>query len=272
MADTPDAQPTVFRLVLVPGMQPTSWTRTWTGRLPDVRLDLVHLPAAEAAGALTADHADAALLRLPVDRDLLHAIPLFVEDTVVVLPRDHLLTALDEAGPEDLAEETLLVPADDVLGWGDPPGRPFSMPAPPTTADAVELVAAGVGLLVVPLSLARLHHRKDLTHRPLRAAPTSQAALAWSRTRTDDPLVEELIGIVRGRSVNSSRGRGAPADDGDGARRGADSPAGRDGDRGGRGRQQPRAGGSGGRPARGGGPARGSRGRGRPGKGRRTGR
>ncbi|MEV7973677.1 LysR family substrate-binding domain-containing protein [Cellulomonas sp. NPDC089187] len=196
-----------FRLALTPGMTPTSWTRTWADRLPDHPLDLVQLTAAEAPSALIDGSVDAALLRLPVDRDRLHAIPLYTEVTVVVLPKDHLLTALDELSPDDLAEETLLTPADDVLAWTDPPGEPSLLPTPATTADAVELVASGVGVLIVPMSLARLHHRKDLTYRPITDAPTSQTALAWSRSREDDPLIEELIGIVRGRTANSSRGR-----------------------------------------------------------------
>ena len=36
--------------------------------------------------------------------------------------------------------------------------------------------AAGVGLLVVPQSLARLHHRRDLTYVPLAGAPASTAS------------------------------------------------------------------------------------------------
>ncbi|MCL2731388.1 MAG: LysR family transcriptional regulator, partial [Actinomycetia bacterium] len=69
-----------------------------------------------------------------------------------------------------------------------------------------ELVAAGVGLLVVPQSLARLHHRRDLTYRPVVDAPQSGVALSWPEDATTD-LVEEFIGIVRGRTVNSWRGR-----------------------------------------------------------------
>ncbi|WP_263120401.1 LysR family transcriptional regulator substrate-binding protein [Cellulomonas sp. RIT-PI-Y] len=198
-----------FRLALTPGMQPTAWTRTWADRLPDRPLDLVQVTDAEAGTVLLNGTADAALLRLPVDRDRLHAIPLFTEVTVLVLPKDHLLTALDRITPADLVEETLITPADDVLRWTDPPGEPSLLPTPETTADAVELVAAGVGLLAVPMSLARLHHRKDLTYRPLIDAPDSQAALAWTRAREDDPLIEELIGIIRGRTANSSRGRAA---------------------------------------------------------------
>jgi hypothetical protein len=72
----------------------------------------------------------------------------------------------------------------------------------------VELVAAGIGVVVVPQSLARLHHRKDLTYRPVTGVPESRIALSWPEDATTD-MVEDFIGIVRGRTVNSSRGRTA---------------------------------------------------------------
>jgi DNA-binding transcriptional LysR family regulator len=98
----------------------------------------------------------------------------------------------------------VLRPQDDALVWpGDRPGRSAAV-APATTAEAIELVAAGVGLLVVPQSLARLHHRRDLTYRPLADAPGSSVGLAWPDAENTE-LMEEFIGIVRGRTVNSSR-------------------------------------------------------------------
>ena len=69
---------------------------------------------------------------------------------------------------------------------------------------ALYLAAAGVGRLVVPQSLARLHHRRDLTYRPLTDAPGSGVGLAWPDAENTE-LMEEFIGIVRGRTVNSSR-------------------------------------------------------------------
>ena len=78
-----------------------------------------------------------------------------------------------------------------------------------TTSDAVDLVAAGVGVLVLPQSLGRLHQRRGLTARTVRDAPGSAIGLAWVTDRYDD-LTEEFIGIVRGRTASSSRGRGAP--------------------------------------------------------------
>ncbi|CAL9357116.1 hypothetical protein SUDANB58_00580 [Streptomyces sp. enrichment culture] len=202
---TASEEPASFRLAYVPGVMPDKWVRIWHERLPGVPLSLAQVPAADAGGALLAGDADAGLVRLPVDRTVLSAIPLYTETTVVVVPKDHLVTAAEEVSVADLADEIVLHPLDDVLGWERLPGRPaFERPA--TTADAVELVAAGIGVLVVPLSLARLHHRKDLTHRPLTDAPTSSVALSWPEGATTD-LVEDFIGIVRGRTVNSTRGR-----------------------------------------------------------------
>ncbi|MET9436746.1 LysR family substrate-binding domain-containing protein [Streptomyces sp. NPDC006551] len=200
-----------FRLAYVPGVTPGKWVRIWNERLPDIPLDLVPVTAAEAPDILRSGGADAGFLRLPIDRTDLSAIPLYTETTVVVVPKDHLVAAADEVSVEDLADDILLHPLDDTLDWERPPGRP-AIERPATTADAVELVAAGVGLLVVPQSIARLHHRKDLTYRTVTDTPESRVALSWREDATTD-LVEDFIGIVRGRTVNSTRGRaGATAD------------------------------------------------------------
>lgn len=199
----PDVPPG-FKLGYVPGVTPTKWVRVWNERLPRVPLTLVQVSPAEAAELLREQTVDAALLRLPIDRTGLHAIPLYTETTVVVVPKDHLVTAADEVTIAELADEVLLHPLDDTFDWEQPPGRQW--PArPANTADAVELVAAGIGLLVVPQSLARLHHRKDLTYRPIADAPESQVALSWAEGEPGE-LMELLIGIVRGRTLNTTRG------------------------------------------------------------------
>ncbi|GAA2998773.1 hypothetical protein GCM10010519_34340 [Streptomyces lactacystinicus] len=198
-----------FRLVYVPGVTPGKWVRVWEERLPDVPLDLLAVESGDAERTLREGGADAGLVRLPVDKDVLSAIPLYTETTVVVFPKDHWLAAAEEASVADLADEVVFHPLDDTLGLTADtlPGRP-AVARPDSTADAVELVAANVGVLLVPQSLARLHHRRDLTFRPVADVPQSQVALSWPQERTTD-LVEEFIGIVRGRTVNSSRGRGA---------------------------------------------------------------
>lgn len=200
--------PSSFRLAYVPGVTPTKWVRVWHERLPHTSLDLVQATAAEAPGLLAGGGADAGLVRLPVDRSVLSAIPLYTETTVVVIPKDHVATAAEEVSLAELSDEIVLHPLDDLLDWEALPGRP-AVERPATTADAIELVAAGVGVLLVPQSLARLHHRKDLTYRPVPEAPESRVALSWPEAETTPDLVEEFIGIVRGRTVNSTRGRAA---------------------------------------------------------------
>ncbi|MET8694423.1 LysR family substrate-binding domain-containing protein [Streptomyces bauhiniae] len=197
-----------FRLAYVPGVTPAKWVRIWNERLPGTPLVLNQVPAAEADALMRAGEADAGFVRLPVDRDFFSAIPLYTEDTVVVVPKDHVITAAEEVTLADLADEVLFHPLDDVFDWDAPPGEPgFERPA--TTPDALELVAANVGLLIVPQSLARLYHRKDLTYRTVVDAPQSRIALAWPEEATTD-RVDDFIGIVRGRTVNSTRGRATP--------------------------------------------------------------
>lgn len=195
-----------FRLGYVLGVTPSKWLRTWAERMPDVPLILVDADNDEAVGLVRTDAVDAALLRLPIDRTDLHAIPLYTETTVVVVPEEHWLAADDEVTSADLTDEVVLHPRDDVLDWAQPPGVQAAQ-RPVTTAHAVGMVAAEAGLLLVPQSLARLYHRKDLTHRPVTDAVRSTVALVWPSVMDTSDLVEQFIGIVRGRTVNSTRGR-----------------------------------------------------------------
>ena len=193
----------------VPGVTPAKWARAWSQRHPDVPLQLHAVAAADAADALRAGTVDVALLRLRVDATGLAVIPLYDETTVVVVPTDHLFSAADAVTVADVDGEPLLLPLDDVVGWAATPGVRVAH-QPETTREATELVAAGIGVLVVPQSLARLYHRRDLTYRPITDAPTCPVALAVPEGE-QPALVEEFIGIARGRTPGSSRGPAEPA-------------------------------------------------------------
>lgn len=173
--------------------------------MPAQPLELVPLEVATQRAALADGSVDAALVRLPLDADGLHVIPLYDEHPVVVVSKDSHLTAADELELADLAGEVLIVPADDVVGIQIPDTLTPSFAPPATTADAIATVAAGVGVVVVPMSLARLHRRRDADYRPLRGVGVSTVALAWPVDGTT-PAVEAFVGIVRGRTANSSRG------------------------------------------------------------------
>ena len=122
----------------------------------------------------------------------------------MIVPTDSHLTAADELDLADLSGEVVIVPADDVLGVHVPGGIAPAFDAPLDTEQAVETVATGVGVAIVPMSLARLHARKDVAARPVRDAPVSTVALAWPR-ETTTPDVDTFVGIVRGRTAHSSR-------------------------------------------------------------------
>ena len=208
-ADSPQR----FRLAYVPGVTPAKWVRIWRDRREDVPLDLVALEVAATAPAIADGTVDMAITRLPdalahTDPGPHHCISLYEETTVVVVPKDHVLTAGDELTLDDLTDEQFLWPLDEPLVVSDRPGESVDH-RPETTSDAIELVAAGTGLLLVPQSLARLHHRKDLVYRPVVDAATSTVGLLWP-----DPtaaLADDFIGIVRGRRASSSRGEAEPA-------------------------------------------------------------
>ena len=174
-----------FRVAFVAGVSPDKWVRRWRERTPRDPIE-VSLVADSEQRAVLDGRADMSFVRLPVDREGLHLIPLYAEVPVVVLPLEHELTLLDELTLDDLADEQL-IQAPDL-----------------TVKDAVAVVAGGAGVLVVPMSLARLHARKDVTSRPLVDGPESKVGLAW-RVDNDDPRVETFVGIVRGRTPRSSR-------------------------------------------------------------------
>jgi DNA-binding transcriptional LysR family regulator len=189
-----------FRLGFVTGATPDKWARTWRERRR-ASLELVPLEQAGQTDGLHDGSLDMALVRLPVDRNGLHLIPLYDEQTVVVVGKDHLVTVAEEVTTRDLADEQLVLPHQS--GWR-PEAEQLDFP-PMSLREAVEVVAGGTGVLVAPMSVARLHHRRDVTFRPVTDLPTTTVGLAWL-VENDDPRVQDFIGIVRGRTERSSRG------------------------------------------------------------------
>lgn len=168
--------------------------------------------AADTAAALIDRSVDIAITRLPdalshADLGPHHIIALYEEATVAVMGKDSVLTAGDELSRADLADENLLWPLDEPLVVTERPGNAVDH-RPETTADAIELVASGMGVVLVPQSLARLHHRRDLDYRSVTDVPTSTVGLLWPQPTSD--LAAEFIGIVRGRKATSPRGTAEP--------------------------------------------------------------
>lgn len=179
----------VLRVGFVPGVEPDRFGARWSAGPRPARLETVPLAASEAEHALRRGEVDMCFVRLPLSEDAdLHVVPLWEEAPVVVVGADNVLSLAAELTAEDLREE---------------PEIPAT--GPDDAAERVAVVATGIGYTRLPLSLARLHHRKDAVHRPAPDAPVTRIALAWPRT-ADDALRQEFVGAVRGRTVRSSRG------------------------------------------------------------------
>ena len=200
-----------FRVLFAPGVTPDKWLRIWADRMRGSALEAAQVEEADQTAALRAGQAAMCFVRLPVDRDGLHLIPLYTEVPVVVVPKDHPVAAFDEVDVEDLAEEHLLqdpgaVPEWRALAREVREGTRRAV-ADMTVQQAIEVVASGAGIVIVPLAVARLHDRKDVVHRPVRGVAETQIGLAW-RVDDDDPRIETFVGIVRGRTAASTRGGG----------------------------------------------------------------
>lgn len=194
-----------FRIAFVAGVSPDKWVRRWRERTPESPLEVALVDDADQRTVLADGRAAVSFVRLPVDRDGLHVIPLYVEVPVVVLAREHELTLLEELALDDLAGEQLVTDPADLPGFAEVTTVERLAWPVMTARDAVEVVASGGGVAVLPMSVARLHHRKDVVARPLVDGPESAVGLAWLRDN-DDPRIETFVGIVRGRTAQSSRG------------------------------------------------------------------
>jgi DNA-binding transcriptional LysR family regulator len=184
----------------VTGTTPDKWARAWReqDRTP---LTLVPLTEDEQEDAVRRGVVDIALVRLPVATDDLHVVRLYDERPVVVASRDHLVAAADSVTLHDLTDEQLVRPHRS--GWR-PTAAQLAWPSM-TEQEAIETVAAGTGVVIVPMSVARLFHRRDVVQREVADVPPTTVALVWRRDRDDD-LTQAFVGVVRGRTARSSRG------------------------------------------------------------------
>lgn len=252
-------QQPVLRVAYTRGVTPAKWARVWAQRRPEIPLELVQTDAAGQLDELRGGGVQLAFVRLPVDSEGLHLIALYEERPVVVVAKEHVLAA---------GESVTLGEIDRYAGG---PVRAFDESVDTEWDDAAALVAAGVGALVVPHSIARLHARKDLVARDITDGEPTRVALVWAAEaagRSDaaegagasngmrggelTEAIEEFVGIVRGRTVNSSRGAsaqptvepGAPNRSGGPGKSGKQTASGASGRRSATSRQQPRGSGA----------------------------
>ena len=174
--------PPRLRVGFADGVTPDKWGRAWRSRRREP-LELVPLGDRDGVALLHDGALEMCLVRLPVEPSGLHVVTLYDEQPVVVAAREHPVAAYESIDASELADEPIL-----------------EGPA----ASTVGAAAADQGIVVLPMSVARLHHRRDVVAVPVTGLPVTTVALAWP-VAADDELTQAFVGVVRGRTANSSR-------------------------------------------------------------------
>lgn len=144
------------------GLSVSQAVRAYSAAHPAVEVSLVHLRWHEQAEAVRDGRVDVGLLRLPADSEHLRLWPVGSERRVVCLPAGHPLAARASVSRADLEGVEVL----------DAQARRTA-----TVEEKLELVASGVGVAVLPTSVAAYYARADIVSRPAPDLPPVPVAL-----------------------------------------------------------------------------------------------
>lgn len=188
-------------LVFVKGTAPGKWVARFEERHGAA---IESYESVDAAAKLLSAQADVALVRLPDARiegnEALHLVRLYEEQPGVGVNEDSELSLLNELSQKDINQEKIMYKparADEAAaGGGCVDVR--------AVLDAVQVVAAGVGIVLAPRPLLRAINNKHIEHRDFIDGVATTIALAWPKEK-DSQVIQDFVGITRGRTANTSR-------------------------------------------------------------------
>lgn len=181
----------MLSLSFITGTEPDKWFQRFNDRH---RGGLNPVASDDALASVLDGNADIALVRLPDARitDTLHVVKLYDEQPGIALPADHTLTLLEQVTESDIAAELI-----HYQGSADIPA----------IRQHLQVVAAGVGVVIAPRPLLKVLSGKQIAHRGFHGPdyePTT-IALVWEKTKDSD-TIQDFVGIAKGRTPNSTRG------------------------------------------------------------------
>ncbi|MDO4908308.1 MAG: LysR family transcriptional regulator substrate-binding protein [Corynebacterium sp.] len=148
--------------------------------------------AVDSWAKLETGQCDMAFVRLPderVDTQNYHCVRLYEETWGIAMNKDSELSLLESITPEDIAGEIINYDGyrvTDVL-------------------DAMQVVAANVGLCIAPRPLLRAINNKECEHRDfIDGREKTTIALMWHKDKDCDAY-QDFVGITKGRTKQTSR-------------------------------------------------------------------
>jgi DNA-binding transcriptional LysR family regulator len=192
--------PGSFTVAFMPGLIVTGAVCALTARHPQVTVSVLRTNWHDQTDVLHDGQADVSYVRLPVDQAGLHVQPLLTEPRVAALPAGHRLAGKDTVTIADLADEHLLQDPAAVPEWRDIATEMRSrsrQPAPAfrTVEEKLEHVAAGHGIVLLPLSTAVFYTRPGIAYIHVSDIAPNQVCLAWDASRRS-PLIQDFAAIA----------------------------------------------------------------------------
>jgi DNA-binding transcriptional LysR family regulator len=192
--------PGSFTIGFMPGLIVTEAVRALAGRYPQLTVNVLRTGWDDQTEVIRDGRADVSYIRLPADQSGLQVRPLLAEPRVAALPAGHRLAGKDTISIADLADEHLLQDPGAVPEWRDIAAemrtrRRRGAPVLRTVEEKLEHVAAGHGIVVLPLSTAVFYTRPGITYSHVSDIPPNQVCLAWDATRRGR-LIQDFAAIA----------------------------------------------------------------------------
>ena len=202
----------------MPGLIVTEAVRALASRHPQLTVNVLRTNWDDQTAVLHDGRVDVSYIRLPADQSGLQVRALLAEPRVAVLPAGHRLAGKDTIAIADLADEHLLQDPGAVPEWRDiatemRTRRRRSAPVFRTVEEKLEHVAAGHGIVLLPLSTAVFYTRPGVAYSHVSDIPPNQVCLAWDATRRGR-LIQDFAAIAADHPPVASRAepdRGSPS-------------------------------------------------------------
>ncbi|HTI67521.1 MAG TPA: LysR family transcriptional regulator [Caulobacteraceae bacterium] len=181
--------------------------RAFRAAFPEIELEIEENVSTRMAAALEAGELDAAFLRPPLQsKGVVVLDPIGSEALVAALPRDHRLARRRSLSLPDLADERFILYrrmvgpglADQVMEACEAAGfSPVVAQETPQLSSTIALVAAGLGVSIVPEGMAQVRPQA-VAYVPITGLAL-RARLALARRSGEiSPAVQNFIAVVKG--------------------------------------------------------------------------